>query len=62
MKCTVRWILALAFAFILLAALPCGAIAQNFYGEGNVLIAVDMGHFQVNEDVDYPEGTMGTLI
>lgn len=35
--------------------------AQDFYGEGNVLIAVDMGKYAENEDVDYPEGTMGKL-
>ena len=62
MRCTVRWIFALAFALALFSALSCGALAQNFYGEGNVLIAVDMGHFQVNEGVHYPEGTMGTLV
>ena len=38
------------------------AIAQNFYGEGNVLIAVDMGEFRQNDEVSYPEGTMGTLV
>ena len=41
----------------------CGAAAaQDFCGEGNVLIAVDMGPFRVNEETGYPEGTMGTLI
>lgn len=38
------------------------AIAQDFYGEGNVLIAVDMGEFRQNGEVSYPEGTMGTLV
>ena len=60
MSRAIRWILALAFA---LALLCCGAQAQqDFYGEGNVLIAVDMGPFRVNEDAVYPEGTMGTLV
>ena len=60
MSRTIRWILALAFA---LALLCCGAQAQqDFYGEGNVLIAVDMGPFRVNEEAGYPEGTMGTLV
>jgi len=32
--------------------LPAAALAvQDFYGEGNVLIAVDMGPFAENEDV-----------
>ncbi len=38
------------------------AYAQDFYGEGNVLIAVDMGEYAENEDVYYPEGTMGKLV
>lgn len=62
MKHFVRWIFALAAAIALTAALLCGAQAQDFYGEGNVLIAVDMGPFRVNEEAGYPEGTMGTLI
>ena len=36
--------------------------AQDFYGEGNVLIAVDMAPYAENEEVNYPENTMGTLI
>lgn len=62
MRCAVRWIIALALAIVLMAALSCGALAQDSYGEGNVLIAVDMDRFQVNENADYPEGTMGTLV
>ena len=38
------------------------ANAQDFYGEGNVLIAVDMGEYKENDAVSYPEGTMGTLV
>ncbi len=51
-------ILFLAIVF----GLSMTAKAQDFYGEGNVLIAVDMAPYAENEDVDYPEGTMGTLI
>ena len=42
--------------------LPAAALAQDFYGEGNVLIAVDMGPYAENEAVSYPEGTLGTLV
>ena len=62
MKQVFRRILPLAFLIALITALSRGALAQDFYGEGNVLIAVDLGQFCVNEDVSYPEGTMGTLI
>ena len=42
--------------------LPAAALAvQDFYGEGNVLIAVDMGPYAENDEVSYPEGTLGTL-
>ena len=41
--------------------LPTSALAQDFYGEGNVLIAVDMGPYAENENAGYPEGTLGTL-
>ena len=55
---------------LLLLALGCALVfgaaltvrAQDFYGEGNVLIAVDMAPYGVNGEVDYPEGTMGTLV
>ena len=46
----------------LVFGLALTAKAQDFYGEGNVLIAVDMAAYAENEDVDYPEGTMGTLV
>ena len=47
---------------LLLALLPFPAQAkQDFYGEGNVLIAVDMAPYAQNEAVSYPEGTLGTL-
>ena len=59
MKRTFRSLLA---ALVLLALLPTSALAQDFYGEGNVLIAVDMGPYAENEDVSYPEGTLGTLV
>ena len=48
-------------AAALLAVTPLTARAQDFYGEGNVLIAVDMGPYAENEDVSYPGGTMGNL-
>ncbi len=35
--------------------------AQDFYGEGNVLVAVDMSEYAENEDAVYHEGSMGTL-
>ena len=42
--------------------LPAAALAvQDFYGEGNVLIAVDMAPYAENDEVSYPEGTLGTL-
>ena len=43
------------FILILFTALPCAVQAQDFYGEGNVLIAVDMSEFGENDDVDYPD-------
>ena len=46
----------------LFAAPPLKANAQDFYGEGNVLIAVDMGAYAENENVSYPKGTMGKLV
>ena len=46
----------------LIFGLSMTARAQDFYGEGNVLIAVDMAPYAENENVDYPEGTMGTLV
>ena len=52
------WLFAAALVFSLL---PAAALAQDFYGEGNVLIAVDMGPYAENEDVSYAEGTLGTL-
>ena len=58
MRCKARWIPAFAFMLVLLC---CCAQAQDFYGEGNVLIAVDMGPFRINEEAGYTEGTMGTL-
>ena len=48
-------------AVIMLALMPVTAYAQEFYGEGNVLIAVDVGEYAENEDVYYHEGTMGEL-
>lgn len=60
MKHIMRWIT--VTALVLTAVLLCSAQAQDFYGEGNVLIAVDMGSFRVNEEAEYPEGTMGTLV
>ncbi len=36
--------------------------AQDFYGEGNVLIAVDMGEFAENEKAKYSENSMGKLV
>ncbi len=51
----------LCAAALCVALLPTAALAQDFYGEGNVLIAVDMGPYAENEDADYPEGTLGTL-
>ena len=51
-------ILFLAIVF----GLSMTAKAQDFYGEGNVLIAVDMAPYAENEEVSYPEGTMGTLV
>ncbi|MCR5684495.1 MAG: leucine-rich repeat protein [Lachnospiraceae bacterium] len=50
------------FAGVLWGGGSLPAYAQDFYGEGNVLIAVDMGKYAENENVSYPEGTMGTLI
>ncbi len=50
--------------FVLLCALlpfSTKAQAQDFCGEGNVLIAVDMGPYKENEDVVSLDGTMGTL-
>ncbi len=48
---------------ILIMLLFCAsASALDFYGEGNLLVAVDMGAYAENEDVSYPEGTMGTLV
>ena len=45
MRYAVRWIITLAFVTGLMAVLFCGTLAQDFYGEGNVLIAVDIGSF-----------------
>ena len=39
---------------LLAAVLPGTAGAQEFYGEGNVLIAVDMGAYRENDDEAYP--------
>ena len=55
------------FTFLMLFGMAAGtgavrAYAQDFYGEGNVLIAVDMGDYAENEGVYYPEKTMGTLV
>ena len=62
MKRSGKWLL-WALAVLLLTALLSGtAFAQNFYGKGNVLIAVDMAQYAENEDVYYPEGNMGTLV
>ena len=49
-------------AALSVAALSPAAMAQDFYGEGNVLIAVDMGPYAENDAVAYPEGTMGSLV
>ena len=51
----------LCAAALVLAVLPTAAWAQDFYGEGNVLIAVDMGPYAENDEAGYPEGTLGTL-
>ncbi len=54
--------MALLFAAALAVyVLSAGAKAQDFYGEGNVLIAVDMAPYAENDEVSYPEDTMGTL-
>lgn len=45
-----------------MALLTLSARAQDYYGEGNVLVAVDMARYRVNDAVSYPEGTMGTLV
>ncbi len=36
--------------------------AQDFYGEGNVLIAVDMASYEENEDVKINSGSFGKII
>ena len=56
---TLIWLCVLALCASLL---PAAALAvQDFYGEGNVLIAVDMGPYAENDEAFYPEGTLGTL-
>ena len=55
-------ILAGLCAILYFSLFSATAKAQDFYGEGNVLIAVDMGPYEENENVDYPEGTMGNLV
>ena len=62
MKHLTRPILLLTLLSSLLLSTALPAFAQNFYGSGNVLIAVDMAQYAENDMVDYPEGTMGTLI
>ena len=57
----VRALALLCAAALCVALLPATALAQDFYGEGNVLIAVDMAPYAENEAVSYPEGTLGTL-
>ncbi|MBO4830837.1 MAG: hypothetical protein J5569_00005, partial [Oscillospiraceae bacterium] len=54
-------LLMLILFLTLVFGLALTAKAQDFYGEGNVLIAVDIAPYAENEYVDYPEGTMGTL-
>ncbi len=56
---TLVWLCAVVLCAV---ALPTTARAQDFYGEGNVLIAVDLAPYAVNEAVSYPTGTMGTLV
>ena len=56
-----RFLLALA-AVCLLISLTLTAKAQDFYGKGNVLIAVDMAPYAENGDVSYPEDSMGILV
>ena len=57
----VRALALLCAAALCTALLPAAALAQDFYGKGNVLIAVDMAPYAENEAVSYPEGTLGTL-
>ena len=52
----------LCAAALAVSVLPSAALAQDVYGEGNVLIAVDMGSFAENEDAVYPDSTLGTLV
>jgi len=56
-----RLLARLCAAALVFSMLPFPALAQDFYGEGNVLIAVDMGPYAENEEVFYSEGTLGTL-
>lgn len=50
-------------AMFMLCAFFCeDAQAQDFYGKGNVLIAVDMEQYGENEDVLYATDTMGKLV
>ena len=57
----VRALALLCAAALCTALLPATALAQDFYGKGNVLIAVDMGPYAENDEAGYPEGTLGTL-
>jgi len=49
------------FGFMVLSA-GTAVSAQDFYGEGNVLIAVDMASYEENGDVKYNEGTFGKIV
>ena len=62
MKRLKKTLLLLSLGLALLFGAALTVRAQDFYGEGNVLIAVDMAPYGENGDVDYPEGTMGTLV
>ena len=61
-KPILKTLLAALTVALLAAALAGAANAQDFYGTGNVLIAVDMAPYAENEAVSYPEGSMGTIV
>lgn len=62
MRKAVRILFAVFVIGVFFFCLPAHSTsAQDFYGEGNVLVAVDMSAYAENENVIYPEGTMGTL-
>ena len=63
--CKKTVILCILSMTILYSCILCGTQqvqAQDFYGQGNVLIAVDMSPYAENDDAVCREGTMGTLI